>query len=131
MFRIYFLGKSHFSYMKECYRNCHSIQNDYRQTLSWGTLISNYRYRIVLPEEYFPLQRQICGNVGRTSLIIDTDSPLNSNEFPLQIQTSDSKPVNSVMFSATTGYFRNNFLGQHVCRTILPPKKIKSTRKMI
>ena len=24
---------------------------NYRQTFSWGKLISNYRYRIVLPEE--------------------------------------------------------------------------------
>ena len=28
---------------------------------------------------HFHLQRQICGNVGRKSLITDTDSPLNSN----------------------------------------------------
>ena len=43
------------------------------------------------------LQKQICGNVGRESHITDTDSSLNSNSFPLQIQTSGSKQVNSVM----------------------------------
>ena len=38
-----------------------------------------------------PLRRQICGNVGRASLIRDTDSPLHFNEFLLQIQTLGSK----------------------------------------
>ena len=36
------------------------------------------------------------------SLLVDTDSALNSNEFPLQIQTSASKQSNSVIVSATT-----------------------------
>ena len=49
-----------------------------------------------------PLQRQICGNFSRKSLIADTDSLLNSNEFPLQIQIPGSKRINSVIISATT-----------------------------
>ena len=32
----------------------------------------------------------------------DSDSPLNSDLFPLQIQTSDSKQINSVIIAATT-----------------------------
>ena len=56
-----------------------------------------YRCRIVLPEELLPLQRQICGNIGRKSLslsryryrfslvfraifIADTDFGLETNE---------------------------------------------------
>ena len=50
----------------------------------------------------FPLQRQICGNVCRKSLITDTDSPLKSGSLPLQIQTSGSKRINSATISATT-----------------------------
>ena len=48
-----------------------------------GRFISNYRYRVVLPEEEcFPLQKQICGNVHREEyLTTDTDSLLNSNKF--------------------------------------------------
>ena len=36
------------------------------------------------------------------SVIKDTDSSCNSNEFPLQIQTSASQRINSVIISATT-----------------------------
>ena len=52
----------------------HSFEICYRQTFILRAIHSNYRYIIVLPEELIPLQRQICGNVGRESL--DTDSPL-------------------------------------------------------
>ena len=41
-----------------------------------GQFIAHNRYRIVLPENYFPVQRQICGNVHRKTLIVDTDSSL-------------------------------------------------------
>ena len=64
--------------------------------------VSNCRYRIMLPEELLSLQRQICGNVSRTSLIADTDSLLNLNWFLLQTQTSGSIRINSVIVSATT-----------------------------
>ena len=54
-----------------------------------------------VPWNKFPL-RQICGNVSSKSLITDTDSLLNFNLFPLQIQISGSKRMNSVSMSATT-----------------------------
>ena len=65
----------------------------------WGELLSNYRYRIELPEELIPLQRQICGNFSRKSLITDTNSLLNFNYFLLQIQTSGSKRIKSARTS--------------------------------
>ena len=37
---------------------------------------SNYRYRIVPPEELISLQRQIHGNVSRNSFVTDTDSEI-------------------------------------------------------
>ena len=46
----------------------------------WGELISDYRYRIVLPEELISsTERQICGNLCRKALFSDTDTLLNSN----------------------------------------------------
>ena len=50
----------------------------------------------------FPLQKQIRGSGGRASLITDTASSSNSNEFPLRIETSGSKRINSVAISAAT-----------------------------
>ena len=87
----------------------HSIHNDYRQTFPLRAINSNYRYRIVPPKKKFQLQRRICGNVGRKSLITDAEPPLKFNLFPLQIQTSGSKQINSVIISATT-----------VCHFLLP-----------
>ena len=62
----------------------------------WDEFISNYRYRIVLPEELnFILGREICGNFRRKSLSTDKDALLNSHCFLLQIQTLGSKRINS------------------------------------
>ena len=79
------------------------------------TVVSNYCYRqipfpggsyvqlqIRCKKNYFPLQRQICGNVNTKSLITDTDSLSNSNYFPSQTQISGSKQINCVIVSATT-----------------------------
>ena len=45
-----------------------------------GELISKYRYRIELPEEFVPLQRQRFVEISSDlSLIADTDRLLNSN----------------------------------------------------
>ena len=51
----------------------HLTLSDYRQTCFLRAITSNYRYRIALPEELFPLQRQICGHF----ITADTDSALN------------------------------------------------------
>ena len=79
-----------------------SIQIDYRQALFLGGISSNCRYRIAQVEEVIPLQRQISGNFSRKIFVTDIDSLLNSNEYPLRIQISGSKRINSVTISATT-----------------------------
>ena len=55
-----------------------SIQIDYRQRFFRGTLISSYT-ESCCHKNSCTLQRQICGNVSRKSLITDTDSLLNSH----------------------------------------------------
>ena len=80
-----------------------SIQIDYRQTFfSVSAINSNCRYRIVLPEELVSITETDLWKYQQKSLITGTDSPLNSSSFPLQIQTSASKWMNSVIISATT-----------------------------
>ena len=57
-----------------------SIQIDYRQIFSWGEI--NFQVQIqnrATRRTELLLQRQICGNVSRKSLITDTDSLLNPN----------------------------------------------------
>ena len=57
----------------------------------------------MLPEEYLSLQREreISGNFTEY-LSSQIGSPCNSNYFPLQVQTSASKQINSVIIPATT-----------------------------
>ena len=83
-------------------RQYHSIQNDCRQAFFLRAINSNYRYRIVLPEQLFSITETDLRKFQQKSLITDTDSPLNSIKFSLQIQTSASKRINSVIMSATT-----------------------------
>ena len=79
-----------------------SIQIDYRQTFFCEKLISNYRYKFVLPEELIAItetdlweyQQKISHYRNRFSLEF---------QFPLQIQISGSKRIDSVIISATTG----------------------------
>ena len=69
---------------------------------SFWQVISDYRYSIALPEELISIAETDLWNLKRKSLIADTASLLNSNSFPLQIQISGSKRINSVIISATT-----------------------------
>ena len=61
-------------------RKYHGVQNDDGHTFLLRALNSNYRHRIVRPENQDVLQRQICWNIGRESLITDTASPSNSGK---------------------------------------------------
>ena len=63
-----------------------------------GQLIPIADTDLICQKKYFPLQRQICGNVGRKSLITGTDS----SSFSLQTQTSGSECINYVIQSTTT-----------------------------
>ena len=56
----------------------------------------------MLPEELISITETDLWNFQQISLTADTDSALNSNSFPLQIQTSASKRISSVINSATT-----------------------------
>ena len=64
------------------------IQKDYRQTLFPRAIASNYRYRVVLPEELlFFTETDLWECWQKISHCRYIESPLNSNYFPLQIQT--------------------------------------------
>ena len=81
-----------------------SIQIDYRQRDSfWEELISDYRYRIALPEELISITETDLWEFQQKSLVTDiqilSGIPIH---FPLQIQISGSKRINSVSISATT-----------------------------
>ena len=58
-------------------------------------VMCSYRYEIVLTEELI----SITWECQQKTLITDTDSLLNSNYFPLQIQISGSKRSNAVIIS--------------------------------
>ena len=86
------IARSHF-YTPNFLESYRSIQIDYRQRLFWGELISNYRYRIELPEELIAItetdlwefQQKISHYRYRFSLefqlisITDTDFGLKTN----------------------------------------------------
>ena len=61
---------------KRAYR---SIQIDYRQTFFLRTINCNYRYRIVLPEEFIFITETDLWESLQKFLITDTDSLLKSH----------------------------------------------------
>ena len=70
---------SRFAMFCECHEY-RSIQIDCRQTFLWGELISNCRYRIVLPGELIFITETDLREFSRKSLTTDTDSVLNSKK---------------------------------------------------
>ena len=90
-----------------------SIQIDYRQTLFWGELISNDRYRIAAPEELISVtqtdlwefQQKISHCRYRFSLelqlvsITDTDFGLKMNYSPAQNQYMQEKILGELIFA--------------------------------
>ena len=91
----------------QSFSNRCSIQSDYRD-IFLGESHFQLQIQSRAASRNNPLQRQLCGNVGRKPLVTDTDSPLNLIYFPLQIQTSGSKQRNSLIMMATTVFTVKN-----------------------
>ena len=83
-------------------RKAHKARSlcNFRQRFILRAIDSNYRYRIVLPEELISIAER-CVGILAENLITATGSPLNSSYFPLQIQASGVKQTSSVIISAT------------------------------
>ena len=77
-----------------------SIQNNYGQTLILSLNPSNYRTRIVLPEEWASSLKKYWSRIFDYQYRFSLE-PVQANSSPLKIQTSCAKRINSVVVLAT------------------------------